>query len=212
MVDIADSALPVSIIGPLGALLDGYHKLRYLRDRVNQDIQQPGFDQEERVDWAMDWSRDDSVPYETAEPSGSGAFEPEFDPLGAVGHAGGNPWGPRQRSGRRGERQSREETGFVPTKRYTKITNPRTGRTRVRNHDGEHPTVADQYMEVKTGQQGLTERTLRQIRKDALMIHRDGVSIRWRFHYRRSPKEVSQELLDTLKNYGIPYDGPTRLQ
>ncbi|MBX3110355.1 MAG: hypothetical protein KF743_14335, partial [Fimbriimonadaceae bacterium] len=205
VVSVVDSFLPVSLLGPLMELLDGYH----LMIRTAGFVQGAAYDAEEHLDWALNWDASDS---DNPRFGTYGGFSDAMLVAGAAA-VGGPTGGPVMAglypsrslaSGRAGERISRNSGKMnmrrkTSTGRYDTTHDTTEGR---RFYDGVDPTDANKMIEVKIGRQGLTERVRRQITKDAALMRDTDKKVKWVL-FERKGTPVNGELVNTLKAHGI---------
>lgn len=208
MISFLDGMMPVSIMNPIDTLFQGYLYMM----QMHSFMQGAAFDNEEELDWAMDWdASDDANPRFGSRWRGLGP-EPELSPspFGILARRSA-PHPNQVAFGARTETRSTALHGSVRTKRYTSF---RDGRGRIHRrkldtdqNDGGRP---GSFMEVKGGRQDLSWRVRRQVLID-MRLKRTGQSgvedIKWEFWVKDPvrPKEVSPALLRFLDDCGIKY-------
>jgi hypothetical protein len=202
LVQVLDAILPRSMLDPLNALLDGYHELYYLKNRVNREIQQPMYDREDEADWAVDWGRaDDEYGPRRASNSIFNDVETPFGPLAGMYPA------KAAANGRAVEREARN-TGVMRIGRRTESghleTSTRVG-NRWRFHDGVDPKNPKLMIETKVGSQGPSKRILAQMDKDAAIIAEREKDVKWVL-YEHEGRPVHPQLVQELKNRNIKYE------
>ena len=213
LVSIIDDVIGPGVMSPLQDLYDGYIFIF----KASKFFHEVADFQEDQVDWAVDWQRDDNEANEMAGRSpvfGGRAPAEELpsilkSPLGVgipmakgTSHGQGMNWAPIVKAGKRAERRARKEHNLAPCKHYLDGVDD-NGKAFRRMHDGfRKEGKSHLFMEVKAGRQGLTQRVQTQINRDlALMRQNPGIKIKWVFYGKES--EVSKELIKVLEDAGL---------
>ncbi len=213
LVSMVDDFIGPGIISPLQDLYDNYVLLLKVTSYLHNLMDY----QEQQVDWAVDWTRgDDDIAAikmpkfggghvgDEAEEALAELASPESLPIIAKLHGTEHsPWHARQSLGHRVEKRARHDHDLEPTKHFMEGVDE-SGRSFKRKHDGRSRADQNLYMEVKAGNQGLTQRTKTQIIRDRMLMQQKGIKVKWVF-YRSNKNSVSDELLRTLTDNGIPY-------
>ncbi len=211
LADFADGMLPVSMISPLNALLDGYRELAFLINLVHKNVQEPAFDEEEHLMWAMDWAAPDTEAPRFQSPRPP---EPQLDQLdwrpgtAFPGMITDLPMGKlvpskhQQNMGKETEQLAREMYGAVKVGKMKNI------RDRRRLYDGEisHSGGGTTYMEVKYGRGEMSWRAKKQALLDASFMRSNQgvVEVKWIFRASPNAKGLGEtELEKFCKSLGI---------
>jgi len=209
LLGLADSALPVPILGPLLDMLGAANQMMWLKHVVKPMLQNAALDQEEFIDEAIDWSAsDDALNGRTAyggRTERPPSLEPPANVLGRHFTSVNTTIKSNAKNGKHYEKLVRANYGAIEAKHYVSLGQTKPGQQRVRLHDGigtgSHPSFpAGTRMEVKPSSHGLNTRVQRQIVFDG----RHG-GVKWALYVRKGERP-NPALLNFLDANGVKWE------